>query len=126
MNVFISHSFRDQEFVAMLAGFLRDEGHFVYEPTSGAAEGRVSSEISAAIRSTDMLIAVVTGSNPSIFFELGMAAGVSVPIIITASTGEAIPSDLASVPFVQRSGDSLRDAQSIVRQLHELKPLPLP
>lgn len=120
MKIFMTHSTRDQEFVESVSSHFQNEGHSVFMPTKILAGGNILSEISAAIRSADVLVAVVTTDNPNIFYELGLAAGASVPILIVARPGEHIPSDLASVPYVQLTGDSLRDAQTIVSRAEEL------
>ena len=127
MNVFLAHSYtvRDFEFLQMLAELLRDEGHQVFEPASILGE-RISSAISAAIHSADALVAVLTESNPNVFYELGIAAGAGVPIMIASTAEGLVPDALASVPFVKRSGDSLRDAQAIARQLDSLQRVPTP
>jgi hypothetical protein len=125
MKVFIAHSSRDRELVAGLVTLLREDGHDVFDPTAIVAAGNVLSEISAAIRSADVVVAVVTAGNPNVFYELGLAAGASVPTLITAPVGELLPADLASVPYVQLTGDILRDAQTIARRANELKGLSL-
>lgn len=121
MKVFIAHSVRDRELVTSIRTLLLEDGHDVFVPTEVASGGNVLSEISAAIRSADVLVAVVTAGNPNVFYELGLAAGASVPTLITAPAGELLPSDLASVPYVQHTGDILRDAQSIARRTNELR-----
>jgi HJR/Mrr/RecB family endonuclease len=124
MKVFISHASRDREFVAILVRLLQDEGYEVFEPGRETPGDIILSEISAAVHSADVMIAVVTASNPNVFYELGMAAGAGVPILIAAPPGEAFPGNLASVPYVQLSGDGLRDAQTIARRAKELQGAP--
>ncbi|UYO49394.1 restriction endonuclease [Rhodopseudomonas palustris] len=123
MKVFLAHSSRDLEFVESLAGYLRQEGHSVVLPAKLSSGASVQSEISAAIRAADVLVAVLTASTPSIFYELGLATGASIPILITAESSERLPADLASIPYVQLTGDPLRDAQIIVRRIGELEGL---
>ncbi|MGP0073543.1 MAG: toll/interleukin-1 receptor domain-containing protein, partial [Bryobacteraceae bacterium] len=124
MKVFISHASRDRDFVAILMRLLQDEGYEVFEPGRETPGDIILSEISAAVHSADVMIAVVTASNPNIFYELGMAAGAGVPILIAAPPGEAFPGNLASVPYVQLSGDGIRDAQTIARRAKELQGAP--
>jgi hypothetical protein len=121
MNVFISHSFhRDREFVGTLSRLLKEQGHEVWNALL-SADTPWASNLSAAIRSAEVLIAVVTGNNANVFFELGLAAGANIPILLTAAGAEALPADLVSIPFVQQSGDPSRDAQAVVRQVNELR-----
>jgi hypothetical protein len=125
MKVFIAHSSRDRQLVEGLVSILREEGHDIFEPTAIAPGGSLLSEISSAIRSADVLVAVVTGANANVFYELGLAAGASVPTLVTAPAGELLPGDLGSVPYVQLTGDILRDSQTVARRVSELKGLSL-
>src|ERR1700733_10435610 len=124
MKVFISHASRDRDFVAILMKILQDEGHEVFDPARETHGEILVSEVSAAIHSAELLVAIVTASNPNVFYELGLGAGARVPILITAPPGVSIPGDLASVPYVQLSGDGPRDAQTIARRANELKGAP--
>jgi HJR/Mrr/RecB family endonuclease len=121
MKVFIAHSVRDRDLVTSIGTFLREDGHDVFVATEVPTGWNVLSEISAAIRSADVLVAVVTAGNPNVFYELGLAMGASVPTLITAPAGELLPADIASVPYVQLTGDILRDAKTIARRTNELR-----
>ena len=125
MKVFIVHSVRDRELVTSVVNLLREDGQEVFVSAELAVTGNFLSEISAAIRSADVLVAVVTAGNPNVFYELGLAVGASVPTLITAHAGEVIPADLASIPYVQLTDDLLRDAQTIVRRAKDLEGLSL-
>ncbi len=124
MNVFIAHSVRDREIVATLVKVLRDDGHEVFVATEIAASVDILSAISAAIRAADVLIAVVTAENPNIFYELGLATGASVPILMAAPANALLPADLTSVPYVQLTGNILRDAKTIARKAADLQGQP--
>jgi hypothetical protein len=121
MKVFISHSERDKELVANLAGVLREYGHVVFIPSEMNQSANIFAEISASIRSANILIAVVTPGNPNIYYEMGLASGVSVPILVAAQPGEVLPADLASIPYVPLTGDVSRDAQVIALRTKELE-----
>jgi hypothetical protein len=123
MKVFIAHSIRDREIVTTLVNVLREDGQEVFVPTEIVSGENLLSVVSAAIRSADVLVAVVTAGNTNVFYELGLAAGASVPILITASANELLPAGLASVPYVQLTGDVLRDAQTIARRVKDLQGL---
>jgi len=123
MKLFIAHSVRDRELATSVVTLLREDGHDVFVPEETLTPGNLLSEISAAIRSADVLIAVVTASNPNVYYELGLAAGAGVPTLVTARAGDPLPADLATVPYVQLTGDVLRDAQTIVRRAKNLQGL---
>lgn len=120
MNLFISYSWKDLKFISDLVSFLRAEGHDVFDPMDLEPGEDWMSSISASIRSADVLLAVVTTNNPDIFFELGLAFGASVPILVAAPIGEMLPANVASVPYVQLTGDVSRDAQTIMRRINYL------
>lgn len=126
MKVFLAHSARDRELVAAVATQLRNEGHDAVRPDELAAPADLLSLISSALRSADVVVAIVAGTNPNVFYELGLAAGAGVPTLIVANPGEALPADLASVPYVQLTGDILRDAQTIARRVKDLEGLSAP
>lgn len=121
MKVFVAHSFEDRDLVAAVANHLRSDGHTIFRPDDLAIAGDVLAEISAALRSADVVIAIVTHSNPNIFYELGLAAGAGVPILLALRPGELIPADLARIPFVQLTDDASRDAQAISRKIDDLR-----
>jgi nucleoside 2-deoxyribosyltransferase len=123
MKVFIVHSMKDSDLVANVEEHLRDSGYDVTSPGSLPSQVDILSAISASIRSADVLLAFVTSTNADTYYELGLAAGANVPMLIVAKAGEPLPLGLSSVPFVQLTGDSLRDAQTIVRRVEDLKGL---
>jgi HJR/Mrr/RecB family endonuclease len=119
MKVFIAHSHKDNELATIVAALLHDAGHEAFTPMEMSAGDNVLAQISAAIRSADLLVAILSGVNPNIFYELGLAAGASVPILLGGHSGQPLPADLATVPYVQFSGDLSRDAQMTVRRAVE-------
>jgi hypothetical protein len=123
MKVFIAHSMKDASLVRDVYKHLLDNGYIVMSSENLSDQGDVLSAISASIRSADVLLAFVTSTNANIYYELGLAAGASVPMLIAAKAGELLPSGLNSVPFVQLTGDSLRDAQTIARRMEDLRGL---
>lgn len=123
MKIFIAYSSRDRELVETLVTLLREDGHIVFHAAEMAATANLLSEISAMIRSADVLIAVVTTGNANVFYELGLAAGAGVPTLISARTGEILPADLFSIPYVQLTGDIFRDSQVIAKRVKELEGL---
>jgi Holliday junction resolvase len=125
MKVFVAHSDGDQELAASVVTLLREDGHEVFVAAEAVTTGNLLSEISAAIRSADVLIAVLTGSNPNVYYELGLATGAGVSTLITGRTGEPLPADLATVPYVQLTGDVVRDAKTIARRTNDLQALSL-
>lgn len=123
MKIFIAHSMKDAGLARDVHRHLLDSGHIVMMPENLSDHDDVLSAVSASIRSADVFLAFVTSTDANIYYELGLAAGASVPLIIAAKAGELLPSGLTSVPFVQLTGDSLRDAQTIARRIEDLRGL---
>lgn len=123
MKIFIAHSINDGDLVEAVVTILREEDHEVLVPIEMKFGDSIFAEISAGIRSADVLFAVVTSGNANIYYELGLAAGASVPTLIAARTGDSLPADLASVPYVQISGDISKDARVITRRILNLEGL---
>ena len=110
-----------------MVAHLRDAGHEVFSGAEMADPGgNLLSAISAALRSADLVVAIVSASTPNVFYELGLASGAGVPTLLAARRGELVPSDLESVPYIQLSGDDSRDAQTIARRAKDLEGLSSP
>jgi hypothetical protein len=120
MKVFVTSSLTDRELVEAIISLLHEGGHEVVDTVGTVLGGSGVSRVSTSIRRADAIVAVITSSNPNVFFETGIAMGASVPTLIAAPSGELLPADLAAVPYVQLVGDSHRDAQTIARRLNEL------
>jgi restriction endonuclease/TIR domain-containing protein len=126
MKVFLAHSAKDRHLATAVATHLRSDGHETIRPDEMVAADNILSAISSALRSADVVVAIVNGANPNVFYELGLAAGAGVPTLIVANPGDALPADLASVPYVQLTGDPLRDGQTIARRVKDLEGLSSP
>lgn len=117
MKVFISHAAEDSGFVSDLVSAIRAMGHEV----SLSAEASDPADISAAIRSADAIVAVVVAGNVNIWFEMGLAAGANVPMLIAAREKASLPPDIASVPYVRLSGDQMRDVKLVAHRIAGLE-----
>jgi hypothetical protein len=127
MKVFVSWSSEGRDLVNAVMAQLLAVGHSVFRPEDLVDTNDRLSEISAGIRSSDVVFALLaTSSSPNVFFELGVAVGASVPTLIAAPAVELLPANLASVPFVQLTGDLLRDAQEIAIRVNGLEGQSLP
>src|SRR4051812_46937729 len=117
MNIFIAHSARGRDLARTVATLAQAQGFDVFDPSIALSQGGTIAEIYTTLRSSDLLVAIVTGENANIFYELGLAAGASIPTLIAAPPNEKLPIDLAAAPFVQLAGEPARDAQLILRRL---------
>jgi tetratricopeptide (TPR) repeat protein len=121
MRVFISHSVTSRHFALSLGDFLGKTGNNVFIPVRDVLTGEdFRAEISAAILSADVVVAIVTSDNASVFYQLGMATGAGVPSLIAAPIDLQLPLDVVSIPYVQLTGDLTRDVQTIIRRVEEI------
>lgn len=64
--------------------------------------GRISEQMFRAILGADLCIAVLTGYNPNVFYELAVAQAFERPVIVLIEKGQALPfdiHDLRCVPY---------------------------
>jgi hypothetical protein len=114
------------ELASILAKRLRERGHEVTDPSQVQGLAEVVSEITTAIRKTDIMVAIVTSRNPNLMFELGMARGANRTLLVAARDASDLPFDLTSVPYVSLGGVAEEDAVTIERRMEDLRPLQAP
>jgi len=56
--------------------------------------GRISDQMFRAIYESDLCVAVLTGYNPNVFYELAVAQSANRPVIILIEQGQALPFDI--------------------------------
>jgi len=68
-------------------------------------------DIWQAINSADFVIADITGRNPNVLYELGIAHTLAKPVLILSKQADDIPIDLATrrVILYGRSGENWRE-----------------
>jgi len=126
MKVFISYSARQMDLAMAVADRLSRDQHEVVCRDDLLAEVDIAAEISARLRAADLVCAIVTGSNPNVFYEMGMAAGAGRPLLIAAPADELLPVNLASVPLVRLTGEDVYDAQEIARRAGSIERVSTP
>ncbi len=62
--------------------------------------GRISDEMFARIFNDDLCIALLTGRNPNVYYELAIAQSAGRPVIILLQRGEEIPFDIKDFRFI--------------------------
>ena len=60
--------------------------------------GRISAQMYRQIFGSDMCIAVLTGGNPNVYYELGYAQAMGKKVIVTAAEDTPLPFDIFDVP----------------------------
>ena len=72
-------------------GLYAIRGDSLYRPTT------IVDDIWQGIRDAKLLIAELTGRNPNVFYELGLAHAISKPVILIAKSIDDVPFDLRSI-----------------------------
>ncbi len=80
--------------------------------------GRISDHMFRAILEHDMCIAVLTGANPNVYYELAVAQWANRPVVILIKTGEELPFDVKDFRTLSYDlkAESVRD-QRYVKEL---------
>jgi hypothetical protein len=77
-----------------------------------ARSNRITDEVFEQIQRARFLIADITGQNPNVFYELGVAHALERPVIVLVQTGTEIPIDISGIRFLEYSIDDLGDLQA--------------
>jgi hypothetical protein len=83
----------------IIAGVLRESDIEVVEPGRESEAG--SFDFFSAIQSSDLVVADISGQNPNVMYELGVAHGLRKPTLLLVSQEVGrVPSDLAGILFL--------------------------
>jgi hypothetical protein len=70
-----------------------------------SAPGFIMEQIKTAIHQSRLCIADVTGNNPNVLYEIGLAQGIKKPLIFLAQEGSTFPFDIAYHRFTLYGSD---------------------
>lgn len=73
----------------------------------------IMSTIWSRIKSATIILADVSGRNPNVFYELGLAHAISKPVILVTSSAEEIPFDLKAIRHIVYNKDDLFWGQNL-------------
>lgn len=82
--------------------------------------GTVLDEMQRSIAAARLVIAVLTGRNPHVFFELGMTLAHRKPCVLLAASAGDIPDFLHGVPHVVYADDPAAALEGLVGQIPAL------
>src|ERR1035438_1080491 len=77
-----------------------------------ARSNRITDEVFEQIQRARFLIADITGQNPNVYYELGVAHALEKPAIVLVQTGTEIPIDLSGIRLLEYSMDDLGDLRN--------------
>jgi hypothetical protein len=87
----------DTYFAHILKPALEDSGLYAVRGDSLYRPTTIVDDIWQGIRDAKLLIAELTGRNPNVFYELGLAHAISKPVILLSESIEDVPFDLRSI-----------------------------
>lgn len=76
-------------------------GFDVYRGDHKARPGRITSQIIRSILDEDLIICVLTGANPNVYYELAMAESAGRPIVVLKLKDEPIPFDVKDIRIIE-------------------------
>lgn len=99
-------------------GLYAMRGDSLYRPTT------IVDDIWKGIQDSKLLVAELTGRNPNVFYELGLAHAISKPVILLSESIEDVPFDLRAIRVLLYDkshpewGTQLR--QNLTKAIHEV------
>lgn len=82
---------------------LDDEGYEVRRADTRANQQNVMRDVIVGIDSAALIVADLTGANPNVFYELGIAHGLMKPTVLLAQSIDEMPFDLRSYRIIRYS-----------------------
>jgi nucleoside 2-deoxyribosyltransferase len=99
-RVFLAHG-RDVSHMSALARVLEAQGLAVIDPVS-ELDAPLQKSVENSLSSADIVVADLTGSNPNVLYELGLARALNIPtiLIMDRKAEGALPTDLAGSQII--------------------------
>jgi hypothetical protein len=66
-----------------------------------ARPGRITEQFVEDIIGNDLIVCVLTGNNPNVYYELAIAESAARPIIVLRHRGDEVPLDVKDVRFIE-------------------------
>ena len=107
-NAFVLMPF-DEDFTALYTDFIRpvlQQHGFVVERADDIENNRnILRDVITGINNCDLVVAELTGNNPNVLYELGLAHALRKPVIHLTQSLDELPFDLRSYRMVEYSRD---------------------
>ena len=90
----------------------------VHRADESANQQLIMRDVIAGIDEAQLIIADVTGGNPNVLYELGVAHALNRPVIMMTQSIEQLPFDLASyrvIPYTTQLGDAHRARSALAK-----------
>ena len=92
-----------QVFNLFIETVLKEVGYEVLRADNVRSQENILRNIVGNIASADIVVADLTGSNPNVYYELGIAHGLRRPVVLLTQNLEETPFDLRSYRMVRYS-----------------------
>ncbi|HVO55806.1 MAG TPA: hypothetical protein VMT37_15460 [Solirubrobacterales bacterium] len=111
----------DVAFDGLIRPALEEVGYEVRRADSVIDQRNVLSDIVLGIDGAELIVADLTGQNPNVFYELGIAHGLGVPTVMIAQALKEVPFDLTSYRVKEYSMrfDEAEGLQEFLREVGE-------
>lgn len=93
----------DRIFERLIRPSLEGEGYKVERADTDLSQRNIMRTIVEGIAKADLIVAELTGNNPNVFYELGIAHGLQKPVIMISQALDQVPFDLRSYNVVTYS-----------------------
>ncbi|WP_231184733.1 hypothetical protein [Haladaptatus sp. DYF46] len=93
----------EQLYDEKIVPILESQGYSVNKADSIDSQRAIIEDIINGITNADLIIADLTGTNPNVFYELGIAHGLGVPTVLIAQDIDELPFDLAAYKTIEYS-----------------------
>lgn len=114
-SVFVLMPF-DEEFDGFYKNFikpvLKEAGFNVLRADNIISQQNILRDVIKGIAESDLIIADLTGANPNVFYELGIAHTFRKPVILITQSIEDVPFDLKSYRLVEYSSHFIKIAEA--------------
>lgn len=90
-------------FTFLISDALRDAGYIVKRADDIKSQRNVIGDIIEGIANSDLVVADLTGANPNVYYELGVAHGLNRNVILITQDIDELPFDLRSYRVVRYS-----------------------
>jgi|GEM_PF-5684912 len=95
----------DDVFKCIIEPALNDFGVHAVRADHMDEPGRITSQMISAILEYDLCIAVLTGHNPNVFYELAVAQAARRPVILMILKGDSVPFDVKDYRVIEYNLD---------------------
>jgi hypothetical protein len=116
----------DDVFEFIISPALQELGIEALRADQLAMPGRLSEQMISAILGESFCIAILTGANPNVYYELAIAHAAARPVVVLIEKGQALPFDVKDIRSIEYDlkPRSIRDgefAKQIVAQVRQIE-----